>query len=218
MTLRKNLCKFNNSDKKRYCGAAWKTAALFYYFFQKKVNAVALGRQQMVLYVICRKIRWHILHADFVQGCCNIYWNMTIMLNVWQKWYTSCWKTAIINTIKRFGCFLREGMYMNWRKVAAGFTAALLSVTTASIFRRWRLCHWYRHRTSDDSGIRRNQSSGMGRRSDAGTAADGIWKRREWVGADGTSGVCESRQHLVGAINCSFLIVFFNNSFYFKKY
>lgn len=39
----------------------------------------------MVLYVICRKIRWHILHADFVQGCCNIYWNMTIMLKCMTK-------------------------------------------------------------------------------------------------------------------------------------
>ena len=32
--LRKNLCKFNNSDKKRYSGAAWKTAAQFFYSIQ----------------------------------------------------------------------------------------------------------------------------------------------------------------------------------------
>ena len=96
---------------------------------------------------------------------------------------------------------------MNWRKVAAGFTAALLSVTTASIFPTKTVfaadvCvidtdteyqtirgfggtnhpEWAGDLTQAQRQIPcpfRMIDSGMGRGSDAGTAADGIWKRRE---------------------------------------
>ena len=111
---------------------------------------------------------------------------------------------------------------MNWRKVAAGFTAALLSVTTASIFPPKTVS------AADvcviDTDTERQTIRGFGGINHPEWAGDLTQAQRQTAFGngenefDGTSGVCESRQHPVGAINCSFFIVFFNNSFCFKKH